>query len=157
MSSASRPGLGSTRPRAARRPLHPRPPAPRRPLGGRSLARPLLLDDGLLAVGLCACRGLLLGGLEAGLADLLRRLLPLGVGDGVIGDRGLAVAGLGLLELSLLHQVVLAAHGAGHFLGLARDAVEHPLAGLCCLVVVVVVAHDLPVPVSGRLTTLLPV
>ena len=92
---------------------------------------------------------LLLGGLAAGLAQLLRGLLALGVGDGLVGDGVLAVAGLGLLELALLDQVVLAGHGTGDLLGLAGDAVEEPLAGLCCLVV----AHGCPVPCAGEAET----
>lgn len=54
---------------------------------------------------------------------------------GFVGKGGLAVAGRCLLELPLLHEVILAAQGTGHFLGPALDAVEQSLAGGCCFVV----------------------
>ena len=109
--------------------------------GGRVLAVPLTLDAGPRARprARAAPFSSAASGWPRGSPG---GLLPLGVGDRLVGDGGLAVAGLGLLELSLLHQVVLAAHGAGHFLGLARDAVEQPLAGLGCFVV----GHVVPVP-----------
>src|SRR4051794_11797097 len=116
--------------------------------GGRMLGLPLALGEGLLALGLGARRLLLLGGLAGGLGQLLVGFRSLGVGDGFVRDRGLAVAGLGLLELSLLDQVVLATHGAGHFLGLAGDAVEQSFAGFGCFVVV----HVRTVPTNRRPT-----
>jgi hypothetical protein len=94
------------------------------------LVRTLTLDESLLALRPSVSCLLLVGGLAAGLAQGLRRLLLLGVSDGLICDGCLAVAGLSLLELSLLHQFVLAAEGTGHFLSLACDAVEQSLAGL---------------------------
>ena len=99
-------------------------PRPRGAATARS-SLPLSLDDGLLALGLGLRCALLLGAASPfGLAELAISLLALRVGDGLVCEGGLAVAGFGLLELPLLHQVVLAAHGAGHFLGLAREAVE---------------------------------
>jgi hypothetical protein len=112
--------------------------------GGSVLALALAVDEGLLALGLGTGRLLLPGGLAVGLAQLLVGLRTLGVGDCLVRECGLAVAGLGLLELSLFDKVVLATHGAGHFLGLAREVVEEPFAGLGCFVV----AHHLRCPLG---------
>src|SRR5205085_6669930 len=77
------------------------------------LARALLIGDGLLALSVGARGTLLLRGLAVRLAKLVGRFLALGVGHGLLRDGFLAVACLRLLELSLLDEVVLAAHGAG--------------------------------------------
>ena len=103
--------------------------------GGGTVTEVDTLDDGLVALRLGAGHLLLLGGLLVGLADLLGGLLTLGVGDRLLGDGVLALARLRLLELPLVHEVVVAAHGSEHFLGLARDAVEQPFACLCGSVV----------------------
>src|SRR5690606_38818896 len=98
---------------------------PIRLLVGRGvLGGALRVGAGLLALGLGARGGRLLSGLPVGLADLLGGFFALGVGDRLVGDGFLAVAGLGLLELSLLHQIVLAGHGAGHLLDLPGDVVQ---------------------------------
>src|ERR1700710_625895 len=78
--------------------------------GGRVLALPLLVGRGLLLLGLGARCGLLFGRVAAGLEQALLGTLPLGVRDGLVGDGFLAVVGLDLLELPLLHQMVLTAH-----------------------------------------------
>jgi hypothetical protein len=109
-------------------------------LGGFVLLGALALDSALGHVGSVLRRFLLGGGLVGGLAKILSGLGPLGVRDGLVGDGGLAILRLGLLELSLLDELVLAGHGPGDFLGLARDAVEQALTGLRCCVCVVL-AH----------------
>jgi hypothetical protein len=83
-----------------------------------------------------------------GLAKILGGFLTLGLGNGVAGDCLLAVGCLDLLELSFLHEVVLAGHGAGDFLRLADDVVQQSFTGLFGFVI----AHGGPVPIRDQIT-----
>ena len=106
---------------------------------GRAVVRGLLSSDGILdGRGLCAHRSTLLGALQLGFSRVGMGLRGLGIGDGLNAVGLFALLGLGLLELPLGGQRIVAGHGAGNFFRLALDRVDQTLT---CLVSLVVFSH----------------
>ena len=87
-------GTRRARPPPSRRPGEPRPPVSR-PLGTRPRARRRRCRSMPASSRWARARAvaLLLGSLAVGLTHLLRGLLALGVGDGLVGEGGLAACG----------------------------------------------------------------
>src|SRR6185295_4282030 len=106
---------------------------------GRAVVSGLLSSDGILH-GSClrAHRNSLFGALQLGFSRGGMGLRGLGIGDGLHAVGLFAVLGVGLLELALGGQRIVAAHGAGNFFRLTLDRVDQTLT---CLVSLVVLSH----------------
>jgi len=107
-----------------------------------SAARPvngLLSADGILG-GRCIRdhHNSFFGTLQPGVSRGAMGLRGLGIGDGLDAVSHFAHLGLGLLELALGGQRIVAGHGAGNFFRLTLDRVDQTLT---CLVSLVVLSH----------------
>src|SRR6476659_11285807 len=106
---------------------------------GRAVLSGLLSSDGVLH-GSClrAHRNSLFGALQRGVSGGAMGLRGLGIGDGLHAVGIPALLGVGLLELPLGGQRIVAGHGAGNFFRLTLDRVDQTLT---CLVSLVVLSH----------------
>ena len=106
---------------------------------GRAVLSGLLSSDGILhGRRLRAHCNSLFGTLKLGSSRGGMGLRGLGIGDGLHTVGLFALLGLGLLELPLGGQRIVAGHGAGNFFRLTLNRVDQTLT---CLVSLVVLSH----------------
>src|SRR5215208_7884851 len=125
---------------------------------GRAVASGLLSSDGILhSRCLRAHRNSLFGALKFGSRRGGMGPRGLGIGDGLHTVGFFALLGVGLFELPLGGQRIVAGHGAGNLFRLTLDRVDQTLT---CLVSLVVLSHlsllfdsFAPAPGSGRVAS----